>query len=65
MERKNRQLIRPLLAVSILLISVVLSYFGIIDLIAKGYGIISWGFLFVFLIPMATIGVYRIFFQKA
>ncbi len=60
-DKKKHQLIRPLIAISFLLIAVALSFFGIIDLIAKGYGIISWGFLLVFLLPMATIGVYKIF----
>lgn len=60
-EKKKHQLIRPLIAISFLLIAVALSFFGIIDLIAKGYGIISWGFLLVLLLPMATIGVYKIF----
>lgn len=38
----------------------VLSEFGIVDLIARGYGGIAWGFLFVYLIPLFTIGVYRL-----
>ena len=42
-----------------LLISAGLGQFGIIALIAKGYGTISWGFLFVFIIPLLTIGVWK------
>ena len=26
----------------------------------KGYGTICWGFLFVYVIPMLTIGIYKI-----
>ena len=52
--------LRPVIAVLFILIAVALSSFGIIDLIAKGYGIISWGFLLVFLLPLATVGVYKI-----
>jgi len=37
-----------------------LSSFGIIDLISKGYGTISWGFFFVFIIPLVTLGIYKI-----
>jgi len=47
---------RPLIAVVILLIAFGLSTFGLIDLIAKGYGTISWGFFAVFIIPLLTLG---------
>ena len=43
-----------------LLISAGLGQFGIIALIAKGYGTISWGFLIVFIIPVLTVGVWKI-----
>jgi uncharacterized membrane protein YkvI len=48
-------------AIGALLISAVLGQFGIIALISKGYGTIAWGFLFVFIIPIMTIGVYKIY----
>lgn len=48
-------------AVGGLLISAILGQFGIIDLIAKGYGTLGWGFLIVFILPLVTIGAYRIF----
>jgi uncharacterized membrane protein YkvI len=51
---------RPMVAVIILLIAFGLSTFGLIDLIAKGYGTISWGFFVVFIIPLMTIGIYKI-----
>ena len=34
--------------------------FGLIPLIAKGYGTICWGFLILFAIPVLTIGIYKI-----
>ena len=43
-----------------LILASVLSEFGIVDLIAEGYGSIAWGFLFVYLIPLFTVGVYRL-----
>jgi len=43
-----------------LLLASVLSEVGIVDLIARGYGGIAWGFLFVYLIPLFTIGIYRL-----
>jgi uncharacterized membrane protein YkvI len=51
---------RPLIATVILLIAFGLSTFGLIDLIAKGYGTISWGFFVVFIIPLMTIGIYKL-----
>jgi uncharacterized membrane protein YkvI len=51
---------RPLVAVVLLLIGLGISTFGFINLIAKGYGTISWGFLFVFVIPVISVGVYKI-----
>ena len=34
---------------------------GLIGLIAKGYGVITWGYWIIFVIPILTIGVKRIF----
>jgi uncharacterized membrane protein YkvI len=51
---------RPLIAVVVLLIAFGLSTFGLIDLIAKGYGSVSWGFFVVMVIPLITIGIYKI-----
>jgi uncharacterized membrane protein YkvI len=51
---------RPLVAVVLLFIGLSISTFGLINLIAKGYGTISWGFFLVFVIPVISIGVYKI-----
>ncbi len=51
---------RALIAIAVLSIAFMLSSFGIIDLISKGYGTISWGFFFVFIIPLITLGIYKI-----
>ena len=49
------------LAAGILLISIFLAdKIGLIDLIAKGYGALTWGYWLVFLIPLLTIGVIKI-----
>jgi len=37
-----------------------LSAIGVIDLIAEGYGTLSWGFFFVYVLPLLTIGLWRI-----
>ncbi|MGB8694892.1 MAG: hypothetical protein WCD08_15405, partial [Steroidobacteraceae bacterium] len=33
---------------------------GVIDLIARGYGTITYAFLLVFVLPIMTIGLWRI-----
>lgn len=40
-------------------LSLLLSRVGIIDLIAKGYGTLAWGFLVVFTLPLLTVGIWR------
>ncbi len=52
---------RLALAASTLIVSAALSSFGVIDLVAKGYGTMAWGFLAIYVIPVLTIGLMRIF----
>ena len=52
--------VRPVVAIGLTLLGVAVSTFGLTGLIAKGYGTICWGFLFVYVIPMLTIGIYKI-----
>jgi uncharacterized membrane protein YkvI len=58
--KKFAQWHRPIIAVVLLLVALGISTFGLINLIAKGYGAASWGFLIVFIVPLVTIGIYRI-----
>ncbi|MEM9313242.1 MAG: hypothetical protein AAGA95_01335 [Pseudomonadota bacterium] len=52
---------RPVIAGCFLLLSVYgATTVGIVDLIAKGYGFLSWWFIAVLLIPLLTVGVWRI-----
>ena len=63
LQARGKQLLpwqRPIVATALLLASLGISTFGLINLIAKGYGTISWGFFFVFFIPLMTLGVYKI-----
>ena len=48
------------LTVVVLAAAVVLSKFGIIDLISKGYNAMSYGLMIVFILPLLTIGIYKI-----
>jgi uncharacterized membrane protein YkvI len=51
---------RPLIAVSLLIIGALLAQFGLIGLIARGYGTLTWVFLVVILLPLLTLGVWKI-----
>jgi uncharacterized membrane protein YkvI len=48
------------IAVAAILLSAALSLIGITSLIAQGYGTMSWGFLFVYVLPVLTIGIWRL-----
>jgi uncharacterized membrane protein YkvI len=41
----------------------IISNFGLIGLIAKGYGTITWGFFVIYVIPVLTLGTYKIYKQ--
>jgi uncharacterized membrane protein YkvI len=43
-----------------LLLSLFLASFGITTLVAKGYGNLAWGYLIIYMIPLLTIGVFKI-----
>lgn len=47
-------------ALILLLVSLGMSSFGLIALVAKGYGSLSWGFFLFFALPLLTVGTYRI-----
>lgn len=40
--------------------SIALAQVGIIDLIAKGYMALAYAFMALFLLPLLTVGVYKI-----
>lgn len=56
---------RPATAVALLALGSVLASFGLIELIAKGYGTLTWLFLIVYVIPILTWGVYRVWARSA
>ncbi|WP_432663168.1 hypothetical protein R9X47_21635 [Wukongibacter baidiensis] len=62
-NEKNTQMpswITPTLTISLLVIGTFIAQFGLIGLIAKGYGTITWGFFIFYVIPVVTIGVWKI-----
>lgn len=52
--------VRPVVAIGLLGLGTFVSSFGLIDLIARGYGTLTLGFILVYVIPVLTIGVWRI-----
>jgi uncharacterized membrane protein YkvI len=63
LRAKGKELLRwqrPLVALIMLLIALGISTFGLVNLIAKGYGSAAWGFLIAYIIPILTLGVYKI-----
>ncbi len=51
---------REAIAIVCVLIGIVISQFGLTGLIAKGYGTITWGFFVLYVVPILTLGVYKI-----
>jgi uncharacterized membrane protein YkvI len=58
--REMPRVLRPLTALALLVAGAGLASFGLIGLIARGYGTLTWCFLVVFVIPILTWGIYLI-----
>lgn len=51
---------RPAVAVGLLMAAALLSLVGLIGLIARGYGTLTWAFFVVYVIPILTIGLWKL-----
>jgi len=51
---------RPVIAVTLILGALLMSRWGIIDLIAVGYGAMTWVFIGIIVVPLLTIGLWKI-----
>lgn len=52
---------RPALSLGVLLLSIYgATAVGLVDLIAKGYGTLTWAFIVLMVIPVLTVGVWKI-----
>jgi len=56
---------RPAIAVALLVSALLLSRWGIIELIAVGYGAMTWVFIIVLAIPLLTIGAWKVFRSRS
>ncbi len=54
---------RPVIAIALLVLSLGLARFGIIALVARGYGMISWGIFVIYFLPLVTVGFSKIIRQ--
>ena len=52
--------LRPAIAIGLLTIGALLAQFGLIDLIARGYGTMTFFFLLIYALPIVTLGVWKI-----
>lgn len=58
-QRPMPQALRPALAVGVMLVAVyAATAVGLVDLIAKGYGTLTWLFLAIYVMPLMTWGVW-------
>jgi len=64
-SREMPQWLRPTVALIALVVSITLANgFGLINLIAKGYGTLTWIIIAVFLVPLLTVGVRKMRSKK-
>ena len=52
--------LRPAIALGLLIVGALLAQFGLIDLIARGYGTLTFFFLAIYAIPIVTLGVWKL-----
>ncbi len=58
--RELSPMARPAVAVTLLVVGALLAQFGLIGLVARGYGTLTWVFLVVVLVPLLTLGVWKL-----
>ncbi|WP_208764173.1 hypothetical protein [Shewanella aestuarii] len=63
-DANQKPLLRGVIAFSTVSLAALLGTLGIVDLIGKGYTLMSYGFALVYVIPVCTIGAYKIFRNK-
>ena len=67
-ERYRRVLSRrthSIIALAAVLVSLLLANVGIVELVAKGYGTLAWYALAVYVVPVITIGVFKLWNTRA
>jgi len=52
--------VRPVVSTALLGLALALTPLGLVDLIARGYGTITWAFVLLYVLPVLTLGVWRV-----
>lgn len=61
-QRTMPRIVRPALSVTVMLASVyAASAVGLVDLIAKGYGLLTYAFIVLLILPVLTVGIWKVF----
>ena len=62
LERKSQMptYFRPLIAIGLLTIAYLGAQFGLENLISKGYGTVTWGVLMFYVLPVISIGIWKL-----
>ncbi len=63
--RRMPAAMRPAVSTLLLLAGFLLAQFGLVQLIARGYGTITWAMLVVYVIPVLTLGWWKIFRRES
>jgi len=58
--KKLPDVARPAIAVGLIICALLMSRWGIIDLIAVGYGTLTWVFIGIIVVPLLTVGIWKI-----
>ncbi|MDR2786459.1 MAG: hypothetical protein LBB83_11160 [Treponema sp.] len=61
--KNPRKWLSPVVTVICLIFGMIISNFGLTGLIARGYGTITWGFFIIYIVPLLTWGIYKIYKQ--
>ncbi len=60
-QRSMPRILRPALSVGVMIVSVyAASAVGLVGLIAKGYGLLTYAFIVLLILPVLTVGIWRI-----
>jgi uncharacterized membrane protein YkvI len=59
-EREMAGWVRPAVALGLLGVGTAVSGFGLTGLVARGYGTLTLGFIVIYVVPVLTVGVWRI-----
>lgn len=63
--RTMPQKLRPVIGVVMLLVATAIAQFGLVELVAQGYGMLSWVALCVYVIPVVTLGLWKLVLPTA